>query len=150
MGDVGFQTNILLVPQLKTNLISEGKLALSGWETMAYNRVKEGYNQWNKLMEAVIQNEANPLYIANPIYVPSTEAANQTIPEGAAEGIAFAGMAHYEGQEEHKGEESDWPNEETQHWHHFHRRRVNRHAHPVHEIRPVESSTLKQTSLICV
>ena len=30
VGDVGFLTNVLLVPQLRTNLISEGKRALSG------------------------------------------------------------------------------------------------------------------------
>ena len=30
VGDVGFLTNVLLAPQLKTNLILEGKLALSG------------------------------------------------------------------------------------------------------------------------
>ena len=30
VGDVSFLTNVLLVPQLKTNLIFEGKLALSG------------------------------------------------------------------------------------------------------------------------
>ena len=86
-------------------------------------------------MEAVIQNEDNPLYIANPVYFPSTESANLTVPEGPAEGIAFAGMADKEGQGEHKGEESDWPNEETQHRHHLHSRRLDHHAHPVHEVR---------------
>ena len=30
VGDVGFLTNILLVPQLKTNLTSDGELALFG------------------------------------------------------------------------------------------------------------------------
>ena len=48
VGDEGFLTNVLLVPQLKTNLISEGKLALTGWKTMTYNRVEEIYVQkWN-------------------------------------------------------------------------------------------------------
>ena len=64
-------------------------------------------------------------------YFPSIESANLILPEV----IAVAGMADQEGQEEHKGEESDWPNEETQHWHHLHIRRVNRHAHPVHDVR---------------
>ena len=37
---VGFLTEVLLVPQLKTTLISEGKLALSGRKTMTFDRVK--------------------------------------------------------------------------------------------------------------
>ena len=45
VGDVGFLTDVLLVPQLKTNLISEGKLALYGWKIMTYNRVKEVYDE---------------------------------------------------------------------------------------------------------
>ena len=59
--DVGFLTNVLLVPQLKTNLISEGILALSGWKTMTFNRVEAVYDEkWNKIMGAAIQNESNP------------------------------------------------------------------------------------------
>ena len=99
VGDVGFLTNVLLVHRLKTSLISEGKLALSGWKTLTYNRVKQVYHQgWNKNMETVIKNEANPLYIVVPVYFPFTENANLTEPEGPAEGIAFAGMADQEGQ----------------------------------------------------
>ena len=89
VGDVGFLTNALLVPQLKTNFISEGELALSGWKTMTFNSVKEIYYQgWNKVMVAVIQNESNPLYIVDPIYIyfPSIESANLTTPEGLAMG----------------------------------------------------------------
>ena len=62
------------------------------------------------------------------------ESANLTVPEGPAEGMVFVGMADQEEQGEHKGEESDWPNDETQRWHHLHRRRVNSHAHPEHEV----------------
>ena len=76
--DVGFLSNVLLVPKLKTNLISEGKLALSGWKTMTYNHVKEVYDhRWNKVMETVIQNEANPLCVVDPVYFPSTENVNR-------------------------------------------------------------------------
>ena len=66
-------------------------------------------------MEAVLLNEANPLYIINPIYFLSTENANLTVPEGPAEGITFAVMVDHEGQGEHKGEESDLPSAETRH-----------------------------------
>ena len=53
------------------------------------------------------------------------ESANLTLPESPTEWTAFAGMADREGQEEHKGEKSKWLNDETRHWHHLHRRRVN-------------------------
>ena len=126
---------ILLVPQPKTNLISEWKLALFGWKNMTYNRVKAVYDQkWNKVTEAVRQHEANPLYIVDPIYFPVTERENQTIREGPDEVIAFAGMLDQEGQGEHKGEESDWTNEDTRHWHHLDIRRVDHYAHLVHEV----------------
>ena len=79
MGDVGFLINVLLVPQLKTTLISDGKLALSGWKIMTYNRVKDVFNKkWNKMMVTVIQNETNPLYIVDPIYFPVVEKENLT------------------------------------------------------------------------
>ena len=110
MGDVGSLTNALLVPQLKTNLIYEGKLTLSGWKIMMYNRVKDVFDEkWNKVKVAVIQNESNPLYIVDPVYFPAVENTNLTVSEGPAKGIVFAKMADHEGQgEEHKGEESDW------------------------------------------
>ena len=58
VGDVGFLRDVLIVPQQKTNLISEGKLALSGWKIMTYNRVKDVYDEkWNKVMVAMIQND---------------------------------------------------------------------------------------------
>ena len=37
-------------------------------------------------METVIQSEANPLYIVDPVYFSSTENANLTVLEGLAEG----------------------------------------------------------------
>ena len=58
--------------------------------------------KWNKIMEAVIQNESNPLYIVDPVYFPAVESANVTVQEGPAEGIAFVGMADQEGEGEHK------------------------------------------------
>ena len=65
VGDAGFLTNSLGVPQLKTNLISKGKLALSGWKTLTCDRVKEVYDKrWNKIIEAVIQNDAQPLHMS--------------------------------------------------------------------------------------
>ena len=39
MGDLGILTNVLLVPQHKKNLISEGKPALPGWKTFTFDRV---------------------------------------------------------------------------------------------------------------
>ena len=85
-------------------------------------------------MEAVIQNKADTLYTVNPVYFPSADAANQTVREGAVEGIAFLSMADHEGKRELKGGESDWPNEETRQWNHIYKRRVNSHAHPIHEV----------------
>ena len=85
VGDVGFLINVLLVPQLKTNLISEGKLALSEWKAMTYNRVKVVYDEkWNKVMEAVKQNEFDSLYIVDPVYFLAIESVNVTVPEGPA------------------------------------------------------------------
>ena len=67
---------------------------------MTFNWVKEVYDQgWNKII-AVIKNEANPLYIVDPVYYPSAEIANLSESEGHVEGIAFAGMADHESQEE--------------------------------------------------
>ena len=120
VGDAGILSNVLLIPQHKTTLISEGKPALSGWKTMTYNRVKDVYDQkWNKVLEAVIQKESNP--------------PNLTVPEGPAKRIAFAGMADQEGQGEHDGLEQYFNYEEQRHWDDLHRRRVNIHARPVHE-----------------
>ena len=62
VDDVGFQTNALLVPQLKKCLISEGEIALSGWETVTLDRVKEVYDkQRNKVIEELYQNNAQSL-----------------------------------------------------------------------------------------
>ena len=70
---------------------------------MTYNRVREVYDQrWNKVIEEVIQIDSSPLYIFDPVYFSSTVSANLTVPEGPAAGIAFAGMADQDGQEEHK------------------------------------------------
>ena len=69
VGDAGFLTDALLVPQLKENLISEGKLALSGWKTMTFDCV-------NEIMEALDQNDAQTIYSVDTVYFPITEAAN--------------------------------------------------------------------------
>ena len=99
---------------------------------MTYNRVKEVY-EGTRLWRHSFKMRLTPYILL--IRSTFTESANLTEPEGPAEGIAFAGMADQEGQGEHKGEESDWMNEETQHCHHLHIRRLNSHAHPVHEVR---------------
>ena len=44
VGDVGFLTDVFLVPQLQKNLISEEKLVLSGWRTVTFDRVKQIYD----------------------------------------------------------------------------------------------------------
>ena len=107
LGDVGFPTIVLLVPQFKTNLISEGKLALSEWKIMTYNRVKDVFDEkWNKVMVAIIQNESNPLYIVDPVYFPAVENAKLIVSEGPVQGIVFAGMADHEGQGRSTGERS--------------------------------------------
>ena len=86
-------------------------------------------------MVAVILNEFNPLYIVDPIYYPAVESAHLTVPEGPAEGIAFAGMVDEEGQGEQNALMHNYNYEEQQHWDDLHRRRVDIHAHPVHEVR---------------
>ena len=103
---------------------------------MTYNRVKTVYDQkWNTIMEAIVQNESNPLYIVDPVYFPAVKSVNLTVSEGPAGGIAFAGMADHEGEREHNGLHKNFNYEEQQHWDDLHRRRVNIHAHPVHEVR---------------
>ena len=136
VGDVGFLKNVLLVPQLKTNLISEGKLALSGWKIMTYNRVKDIFDEkWNKIMVAVIQNDKNPLYIVNPSNFPVMESANITALEGLTDGLAFAGMADQEEKEDKNNLFNNFDYGEQQHWVDLHSRPVDRTAHPVHEVR---------------
>ena len=138
VGDVGFLKNVLLVPQLKANLISEGKLALPGWEIMTYNRVKDVYDEkWNKIMVAVIQNDRNPLYIVDPSNFPAAESANLTDMEGEADETAFAGMADQEEHEEKKDIFKNFDYGDQQHWIDLHSRPVNRTAHPVHEVRRI-------------
>ena len=66
---------------------------------MTFDRVKEVYEKrWNKIIETVIQNDARPLYIVDPIYFPITESAHVAEADGQAEGTASAGMADQEGQ----------------------------------------------------
>ena len=55
--------------------------------------------------------------------------------EGLVEETAFAGMADQDGQGEHSQLEHNFNYEEQQHWNNLHRRRVNNHAHQVHEVR---------------
>ena len=81
--------------------------------------IRGGTKSWWQPL-ATTHNESNPLYIVGPIYFPSTGRANLTTLEGSAEGIAFVGMADQEGQEEHTGDDSDLPSEETLHWHRRH------------------------------
>ena len=45
VDDVGFLTYVLLISLLKENLISGGKLNLSGEKTMTFDRVKEVYDK---------------------------------------------------------------------------------------------------------
>ena len=50
-------------------------------------------------MEAVIKNDAQPLYIVDTIYFPISESANATEADSLVEETAFAGMTDQEGQE---------------------------------------------------
>ena len=99
---------------------------------MTFNRKKVVYDdKWNKIMEAVIQNEANPLYIVDPVYFPATESANATVPEGSVGGIAFAGMADQEENGEDSSPANGYSELEMEHWRDLHWNPVNRNADPV-------------------
>ena len=52
--------------------------------------------QWDKIIEAVIQKDAQPLYILDLSYFPFTESANLSVTEGQVEGTVFEGMANQE------------------------------------------------------
>ena len=94
VGGVDFLTDVLLVPQLKKNLNSEGKLTLSGWRIVTFDRVKKIYDKrWSKIMEAVIQNDGQPLYIVDSAYFPITESAQVSEVVDQVEETALAGMA---------------------------------------------------------
>ena len=136
LGDVGFLTNVLLVHLLKKNLISEEKLALSGWKNFTYNRVKEVYDQgWNKVMEAVIQNEANPLYIlrSGQLSRHCERKSDCTGRPRRRDSVRWDGISGGTGGAQWDDAKFDYA--EQQHWNDLHICRVNHHAHPVHEVR---------------
>ena len=57
-------------------------------------RDKELYDKyWNKIIKAVISNNAKPLCTVYPVNFPFTESANLSEAEGEVEGTTFAGMA---------------------------------------------------------
>ena len=76
---------------------------------MTFDRVKQIYDkQWNKIMEAAIQKDAQPLYIADLAYSPTTESGQLSEVVGQAKETAFGGLVDQEDQgvEEMKGQEA--------------------------------------------
>ena len=71
MGDVGILRKVLLVLQLKRDLISEGLLAREmGWTANAKDLWKRVINEdGDVLIEVMILNESN-LYVVDPVYFP--------------------------------------------------------------------------------
>ena len=86
-------------------------------------------------MEAVIKNEAQPLYIVDSIYSPTTESDHLTKSGDPIDAIAFPGMADPEGQREHKELEQHFDHGQQVHWETPHSRRVDRNAYAVDEVR---------------
>ena len=82
----------MLIPQLKKILFFEVRSALSGWKTVKFYRVKEIYDKrYNKVMEFLIQNNAQPLYIADPDFFYITESTHTC--EVLVDATWFDGMA---------------------------------------------------------
>ena len=66
---------------------------------MIFYLVKEVHNKrWSKIIEAAIQNDAQPLYIVRPAYFPENESAQLSEVVDQSEGIAFVGSADQEDQ----------------------------------------------------
>ena len=60
-------------------------------KTPSLDSAKEVYDkQWSMIMEAIVQNDAKPLYIVNPVYFSMIESANLFPSEDLVEGPAFA------------------------------------------------------------
>ena len=70
--------------------------------------------QWNKLTEAVIENDAQPLCIVDSAYFHITERSQLSEVIGQADETAFVGMADQEdlGVEEMKGQEEEEQDEQ--------------------------------------
>ena len=97
---------------------------------MSFDRVKEVYDKrWKTIMEAVIQNDAQSLYIVDPIQFPITQSAQVTEADNQVEG-----MADQEGQGEHNELETYFDYGEQRHWDDLQRHRVDRNAYPVAEV----------------
>ena len=112
------------MPQLGGTLISGEKLALSGWKTVTFDSVKEMYKkQRNKMLETIIQNEAQQLYIVDPTYFHITESAHLSEVEGQVEGIVELGE---------QGEEDPYCDRVRRDT--LHGRRVTKITNPVNEV----------------
>ena len=94
VGDVGILRRILLVPQLKKDLISAGQLAReTGWAVNAKYLWKRVINDDGEvLIEGLIQDESN-LYVVDPAYFPdNSEALHVEVVDELEATTAFAGM----------------------------------------------------------
>ena len=96
VGDVGILRKILLVPQLKKDLISEGQLAREmGWSVNAKGMWKQVLNDEGEfLIEVMIVYDSN-LYVVDPAYFANNVEALQVdiATESDKANVPFAGMA---------------------------------------------------------
>ena len=133
VGDVGSLRNVLLVPQLKKDLISEGQLAREmDWTIIAKKNTKRVFNEAGDLIMEGFMNESN-LYVVSPKYFITEEDANQAnvITRSGDGSSVFAGMADLE----EESEEAQLERYRVEMWYRLHALQVHPGNDPIGQVR---------------
>ena len=136
VGDVGILQKVLLVPQLKKGLISEGQLAREmGWSVNAKGDWKRVLNDEGEVLVEVRMEDESNLYVVNPAYfVNNTDALYMDIAiETDKERVPFAGMVDVvEELTEQQYESRNW-----EWWYRLHTTPVLRGVDPIRQVRRI-------------